>query len=152
MLSESMIKLIDDNKLGMVASVDQNGSPNLSPKGTFVVLDSELIMFSEIRSPNTLKNIQHNPEVEINFVDPFSRKGVRIKGITRIIEKSDEEFSQLFHYFEQWGRLARLIRHIIVVKITRARTLCSPIYDLGANESDLIKTWSEKFKKIHGLE
>lgn len=151
MLSESMIKFINDHKMGLVASVDSNGSPNLSPKGTFVVLDSEFLMFSEIRSPNTLKNIQENPEVEINFVDPFSRKGVRVKGITRIIEKSDEEFNQLFHYFEQWGHLAKLIRHIIIVKITRARTLCSPIYDLGADEGELIKTWFEKYRQIHNL-
>ena len=151
MLSTSMIKLIDDHKMGLVASVDSNGSPNLSPKGTFVVLDSEFLMFSEIRSPNTLKNIQQNPEVEINFVDPFSRKGVRVKGITRIIEKSDEEFNQLFHYFEQWGHLAKLIRHIIIVKITRARTMCSPIYDLGADEGELIKTWAAKYRQIHNL-
>jgi len=151
MLSTSMIKLIDDHKMGLVASVDSNGSPNLSPKGTFVVLDSEFLMFSEIRSPNTLKNIQQNSEVEINFVDPFSRKGVRVKGITRIIEKSDEEFNQLFHYFEQWGHLAKLIRHIIIVKITRARTMCSPIYDLGADEGELIKTWAAKYRQIHNL-
>ena len=149
MLSTSMIKLIDDHKLGFVASVDANGSPNLSPKGTFVVLDPEYLMFSEIRSPNTLKNILENPEIEINFVDPFSRKGVRVKGITRVIEKSDEEFDELFHYFDQWGELTNLIKHIIILKITRARTMCSPIYDLGAKEGDLINTWAEKFKKIH---
>lgn len=146
-----MIKLINDHKLGFVASIDSNGSPNLSPKGTFVVLDSEFLMFSEIRSPNTLKNIQENPEVEVNFVDPFSRKGVRVKGITRIIEKSDEEFNQLFHFFEQWGHLAKLIRHIVIIKITRARTICSPIYDLGADEGDLIKTWTEKYRQIHNI-
>ena len=108
MLSTDMIKLINDHKLGFVASIDSEGSPNLSPKGTFVVLDSEYLMFSEIRSPNTLKNIQQNPEVEVNFVDPFSRKGVRVKGITRIIEKTDEEFNQLFHYFRTMGRSVKI--------------------------------------------
>ena len=151
MLSTSMIKLINDHKLGFVASIDSDGSPNLSPKGTFVVLDSEYLMFSEIRSPNTLRNIQQNPEVEINFVDPFSRKGVRVKGITRVIEKTDEEFNQLFHYFEQWGELSRLIRHIVIIKITRSRTLCSPIYDLGAVEGDLINSWSDKYKQMYEL-
>ena len=149
MLTTSMIKLIDDHKLGFVASVDANGSPNLSPKGTFVVLDPEYLLFSEIRSPNTLKNIQANPEIEINFVDPFSRKGVRVKGITRVIAKSDEEFDELFHYFDQWADLTRLIKHIIIVKITRARTMCSPIYDLGANEGELISTWAKKYKDMH---
>lgn len=151
MLSTSMIKLINDHKLGFVASIDADGSPNLSPKGTFVVLDSEYLMFAEIRSPNTLRNIQNNPQVEVNFVDPFCRKGVRVKGITRVIEKSDEEFSQLFHYFEQWGELSRLIRHIIIIKISRVRTMCSPIYDIGANEADLLKNWSEKYRQIHDL-
>ena len=149
MLSTSMIKLIDDHKLGFVASVDANGSPNLSPKGTFVVLDPEYLMFSEIRSPNTLKNIQENPEIEVNFVDPFSRKGVRVKGITRILKPSDEEFDDLFHFFEQWGDLSNLIKHIIIIKITRASTISSPIYDLGARQEDLVKTWAEKYKNMH---
>ena len=149
MLSKKMIKLIDQQKLGFVASVDVNGRPNVSPKGTFVVLDEHTLVFSEIRSPNTLKNIAHNPEVEVNFVDPFTRKGVRVRGNTITLKKNEGQFNDLFHHFEQWGDLANSIRHIIIINITQAKELSSPIYDLGADEDELIKVWFDKFTQMH---
>jgi len=77
-LNEQFQRVITEQRLGFVASVGADGTPNLSPKGTFIVLDEQTIAFGEIRSPNTLRNIDHNPVVEVNFVDPFARKGVRI--------------------------------------------------------------------------
>jgi len=57
MLNGQMKKLIARHTLGFVASVDLEGRPNLSPKGTFVILDDQTLIFSEIRSPNTVRNI-----------------------------------------------------------------------------------------------
>ena len=149
MLTENMKKLISQHTLGFVASVDETGQPNLSPKGTFVIVDDKHLMFSEIRSPNTIRNIQINPQVEVNFVDPFKRKGVRIKGICRIIEKPDAEFERLFDEFEQWGELTRLIRRIVMIDITDAKEISSPIYDIGADENEMVSVWSEKYRQMY---
>ncbi len=149
MLTEKMQKLITQHTLGFVATVNAQGQPNLSPKGTFVVLDELHIMFSEIRSPNTLKNIQINSRLEVNFVDPFKRKGVRVKGTARIVEKKDTEFDELFPKFEQWGELTKLIRRIILIDISQARDISSPIYDLGANESEMVCIWSDKYRQMY---
>ena len=74
-LTAEMKKIIDEQKLGFVATVCDDGTPNLSPKGTMLVLDDDHIIFGEIRSPNTVHNLERSPQMEINFVDPFARKG-----------------------------------------------------------------------------
>ena len=87
MLTDDMKRVIAEQKLGFVATVDADGAPNLSPKGTMQALDDEHIIFADIRSPGTMANIARNPAMEINFVDPFNRKGYRFKGTARVVPK-----------------------------------------------------------------
>ena len=73
-LPQSAQKIIELWPLGFVATVTAGGRPSVSPKGTFLVLDDETIAFGEIRSPQTVTNLQTQPELEVNFVDQFTRK------------------------------------------------------------------------------
>ena len=41
MLTEDMIRVVRKHRLGFVATTNPNGTPNLSPKGTFVVIDQQ---------------------------------------------------------------------------------------------------------------
>ncbi len=91
-LTDDMKRVIEEQRLGFVATVCDDGTPNLSPKGTMVVLDDDNIMFGEIRSPITVHNIQANPAMEINVVDPIARTGYRFKGRASIIEGGSFEF------------------------------------------------------------
>src|SRR5579859_4492375 len=68
-----------------VATVSPDGRPNLSPKGTLEVLDDDHLVFCEIRSPNTRRNLESNPYTEINVVDMLRRKGYRFKGRAQVI-------------------------------------------------------------------
>ena len=76
-LSEEMKKLVQRQRLGFVATVCPDGTPNVSPKGTVSVLDDEHLIFADIRSPGTVSNLRTNPNVEVNVVDHFVRKGYR---------------------------------------------------------------------------
>ncbi len=149
-LTENMKRIVEKQKLGYVASVCADGSPNLSPKGTFLVLDDTHIMFGEMRSPNTVKNIASNSTIEVNFVDLFSRKGFRCKGHARFVRKSTAEFSTLQPRFqEQWGdELCALFNGIVIIKVENASPLVSPAYDIGANESDLCQHWLAYFSSL----
>lgn len=108
-LTEYMKQVVEEQKLGFVATVGEDGTPNLSPKGTCLVLDDDHIIFAEIRSPNTLKNLKQTPSMEINFVDQFARKGFRAKGTATFIERGTSEFEELFGKFAQWGELSNKI-------------------------------------------
>ncbi len=149
-LSPQMKQVIAEQKLGFVASVDADGGPNVSPKGTFLVLDDEHIMFGEIRSPGTLRNIAERPKVDINFVDPIIRKGLRIKGTARFVASGSEEFVALEPRFrEVWGELCDSLGGIVVVKVEKALPLSSPAYDMGTTEEELKAQYITYFTQLH---
>lgn len=149
-LSPQMKQVIGEQRLGFVASVDADGIPNCSPKGTFLVLDDEHIMFGEIRSPNTLRNIASQPKVEVNFVDPIIRKGVRVKGAARFVTAGSDEFRALEPSFRQvWGELCDKFGGIVVIQVEKAAPLTSPAYDVGATEEELRAQYLTYFSELH---
>src|SRR5215469_5271385 len=95
MLTADMKRVIAEQKLGFVATVGADGAPNLSPKGTMLVLDDDRIMFGEIRSPATIANLAQNAGMEINFVDQFSRAGYRFRGRAAVVPRGTPEFAPL---------------------------------------------------------
>jgi hypothetical protein len=75
-LSEPMKRLVCEQRLGFVATVCQDGTPNLSPKGTPSVWDDEHLIFADLSSPTTLANLRANPAIEINVVDWLRARAV----------------------------------------------------------------------------
>ena len=118
-LTEDMKRVIAEQKLGFVATVGADGAPNLSPKGTMQALDDDHIIFADIRSPNTMANIARNPAMEINFVDPFNRKGYRFKGIARVVTKDTPEFAALIARYPA-SMLADRYRAFVVLQVIKA--------------------------------
>ncbi len=143
MLTDEMIATVEKQRLGFVATVSDDGQPNVSPKGTFVVIDNQTLAFGEIRSPATLKNLRGNSSIEVNFVDPLSRKGFRAKGSASIWKRGSADFEENIARFDRWGGLARRINNIVVISVRVAKPLTTPAYDDGAVESELRATWTE---------
>ena len=146
MLTADIRQLIQDHPLGFVATVTSDGAPNLSPKGTFFVIDDATIAFGEIRSPGTIRNLAANDRIEVNFIDPFTRKGCRVAGRAAIIPRSDERFDALLAHFS--GSLGARFRSIVTIAVTKALPVTSPAYDDGAQEDDLRRSWTTRFRKL----
>ena len=128
-LTEDMKRLVSEQRLGFVATVCPDGTPNLSPKGTTAVWDDDHIVFADIRSPATVSNLRRNPSTEINVVDPMVRKGYRFKGVERILD-----FYRTERNLDE-GRTR--IRSFVLVKINEAMPLISPAYDQGLTEDQV---------------
>ena len=131
-------------KLGYVATVSNDNTPNLSPKGTIIVLDESHLVFADIQSPKTIENLEHNPSVEINVVDPFSRRGYRFKGIAEIIS-SGEKFNDIISQYKKNG-IKNIIKCVVLVKIEKLSEVFSPLYDLGHTEEELKTKWKKYYK------
>jgi uncharacterized protein len=86
-LNEDMKRVVGEQRLGFYATVCEDGSPNLSPKGTTLIWDDDHLFFADIRSPQTVANIRRGSLVEVNVVDPFVRKGYRFKGPAVVHER-----------------------------------------------------------------
>ena len=54
-LTADMKRVVREQRLGFVATVNADGTPNVSPKATFIVLDDATIGFGDILSSPQLK-------------------------------------------------------------------------------------------------
>ena len=143
MLTQALKDTANKHRLGYVATVSASGQPNVSPKGTFVVIDDRTLAFGDIRSPGTVTNLRERPETEVNFVDPLARKGFRARGNATILDRDSDAYRAYRSHFDRWGSLADRIEHIVLIEIFDAKPLSSPVYDDGGKEDDLRAQWTE---------
>ena len=142
-ISEEIKNFVNSQKLGYVATVSKDGTPNLSPKGTIVVMNESTLAFADIRSPQTIQNLQDKPSVEINVVDPFQRLGYRFKGEGKIISEGSE-FDKILDYYENAGIKSK-INSVVVVDVKSMSEVTSPSYDLGVTKDELVSKWKKYY-------
>jgi uncharacterized protein len=145
-ITEDMRVVVDGQRLGFVATVCADGTPNLSPKGTTLVWDDDHLVFADICSPMTMENLARNPAVEVNVVDPIRRKGYRFKGRARIVRDGDELAAMIAWYRQRGTNLA--IRAVVIIEVLRAAPLISPAYDNGATEEEVTERWEIYYRTI----
>ncbi len=146
MITQQIKDFLNLQKLGYVATVSFDGTPNISPKGTIIGWTSEMLAFADIRSPDTLKNLQSNPNVEINVIDPLLRKGYLFQGKARIIDNGDLYEEILNHY--RTNGIKSPINSIVLVDVSGVSEVTSPLYDMGISEPDIKSKWKEHFEKL----
>jgi uncharacterized protein len=149
LLTRDMKRVVEEQRLGFVATVCPDGTPNLSPKGTTAVWDDDHLIFANIRSPGTLANLRANPSVEVNVVDPFVRKGYRFKGVASVLE-SGPLYEQALGFYAKRGSQVSVIRELVLVRVHRAQPIDSPAYDLGLTEGEVRARWEGYFQSLRG--
>ena len=143
----SEIKIfLDSQKLGYVATVSSDGKPNISPKGTIIAWSDSLLAFADIRSPDTLTNLQNNPFVEINVIDPLSRKGYLFAGTGKII-KDTSMYNEILNHYRSNG-IQSPINSIVLISISSISEVTSPLYDLGKTEEEIRLKWKKYFHDL----
>ncbi|HZM45796.1 MAG TPA: pyridoxamine 5'-phosphate oxidase family protein [Burkholderiales bacterium] len=146
LISADMKRVVDEQRLGFVATVCPDGTPNLSPKGTTAVWDADHLVFANIRSPGTIANLRQNAGVEVNFVDPFVRKGYRFKGVGSVLE-SGPLYDKVIAFYKERG-VASAIREVVMVRVLSAEPIDSPAYDLGATEAEVRARWDLHWEAV----
>ena len=149
-LTEDMKRVVSEQRLGFVATVCPDGTPNLSPKGTTAVWDDDHIVFADIRSPATVSNLRRNPSTEINVVDPIVRKGYRFKGVASVVTEG-ALFERILDFYRTERNLDEgrtRIRSFVLVKINEAMPLISPAYDQGLTEDQVREKMQHYFDSL----
>lgn len=152
-LTEDMKRVVREQGLGFHATVCEDGSPNLSPKGTTRVWDDDHLFFADIRSPQTVANIRRGSLVEINVVDPFVRKGYRFKGPAVVHDPGTDGFVDGLNRLRNDGMTTLLldrVKTIVVIEVQKAWELVSPAYDDGTTtEADVMRRFQARFARLH---
>jgi len=133
-------------KLGYVATVSSDGKPNISPKGTIIGWSSETLAFADIRSPDTMKNLIDNPNVEINVIDPLLRKGYLFQGKARILQDGTL-YQEILNNYRENG-IKSPINSIVLVDVSCISDVISPLYDLGISEDEIKSKWQKHFSTL----
>ena len=153
-LSEDMQRMVREQRLGYVATVCPDGTPNLSPKGTLTVWDDDHLVFADIRSPATLRNLRFNPAVEINVVDPVVRKGYRFKGKATVVDRGPLKEEIREFYASRWidtgkSMVELELRSFVLIKVEEALALVSPSYDDPKSiEEEIRAAWWKHYQSL----
>ena len=142
-----MKRVVEEQRLGFVATVCADGTPNLSPKGTTAVWDDDHLVFANLRSPGTIANLRLNPTLEINVVDPFVRKGYRFKGVATLLD-SGPLYERAIAFYQKRGSRVAAFREVVLVRIHTAQPIDSPAYDFGLSEDEVRARWQRHFQSL----
>ena len=85
MLNTEVIKSINESVLCWLATANDKGEPNVSPKEMFISNGLKYILIANIASPKSVLNIYSNASECLSFIDVFKQKGFKVKGSAKII-------------------------------------------------------------------
>lgn len=148
MLNEDVRKIIAQANLAFVATVNGDGSPNVSPKSTLRPHGENCLIFANLSSPRTVMNLKRDPRIEINCVDIFSRRGYRFSGSASLHHPGDLLYEELNTVLAAELGEETEIYHAVLVEVEKVREILSPAY-YKANITE--KKLREKYLKKYGV-
>lgn len=108
-------------QLPLIATINEDGSPNLGPKRSMRILDDETIIYNENTGGRTLRNIQRNPKVTVVIIDRENLDGYRFVGEAEVHEEG-----KYYEEAKEWavGKMG-VPKSAVVIKVRRIDTLKS---------------------------
>jgi predicted pyridoxine 5'-phosphate oxidase superfamily flavin-nucleotide-binding protein len=134
-LTNDMLDLIQRAILSFVATVNEDGTPNLSPKASLTARNDALF-FADIASPRTIENLRRNPAISINVVDIFARRGYRFDGTACVLPETDPERTAVAEWVWRTNGPDYPVNHVVRIDVHEALPLLSPAYRFGAQVSE----------------
>ena len=144
---------VREQKLGFVATIRADGSASLSPKGTLTVWDDEHLVFADLASPGTIRNLERDARIEVNVVDPVVRKGWRFRGTAEVLHRGDR-FEAGVQFFERLSLpdAPRRVRSVVLIRVASVTPLISPAYSDGSSEQEVRRRSWSRLKKLYGTD
>jgi predicted pyridoxine 5'-phosphate oxidase superfamily flavin-nucleotide-binding protein len=146
-ITADMEAIIKQAMLSFVATVNEDGTPSLSPKASLTVKNGTLY-FSNIASPLTILNLRRNPAVEINVVDIFERRGYRFKGRASILSPGNDEYSVIADLVKATNGPEYPVDHVVKIETTSISTLLSPAHvfaEPSRDQDEIRNTYYQKY-------
>jgi uncharacterized protein len=113
-----------------LATVDETGQPNVSPKEIFAVFDDHHLVIANIASPRSARNVAADARVCVSFVDVFVQKGFKVNGIGRNVRKPATDFLQWSAPLVLMAGPRFPIHSVLVIQATAVEPIVAPSYRL----------------------
>jgi len=144
-LTPAMRALVDRQRLAFVATVDPDGTPHVAPQGTLAVWTDATLVFADVASPGTVRNLLENPVCEISVVDPWARKGYRFRGRARLLVLGPT-FDRLLDFYRR-RHVDVPVHHMVLVDVEEASPVVSPVYEFGWSEPQVRERWQAYWRR-----
>jgi predicted pyridoxine 5'-phosphate oxidase superfamily flavin-nucleotide-binding protein len=135
MLSPEILESATRSVLCWLATVDETGQPNVSPKEIFAVFDAQHIVIANIASPASVRNIKVNPRVCVSFVDIFVQQGFKVIGTAKNVTKHDADFPHWSAQLVAEAGPRFPIHSVLVIRAIAVEPILAPSYRLYAAET-----------------
>ena len=146
MLDDDMKVIIVQANLSFAATVNVDGSPNLSPKSTLRPYDDNHLIFANLASPGTVENLRRDPRIEVNCIDVFSRRGYRFTGSATVHSPGDALYEDFKQTMKQELGPDTKMRDAVLIKLDEVKPILSPAYAKeGVTEEGLRKTYLKRY-------
>jgi uncharacterized protein len=103
-------------KLAWVATASPDGMPNVTPKGTLKLIDDSHLVFADLFSFKTRRNLLENPKVAITIADSTTARGYQIKGIAEVVD-SGPLFEDTGKQIEALQKGLPAVHHVVKVTV-----------------------------------
>jgi hypothetical protein len=146
-INADMEAIIKQAILSFVATVNEDGTPNLSPKASLTSRNG-ILYFADIASPRTIQNLKRNPAVEINVVDIFQRRGYRFSGRASILPPDNEEYLMIAGWVRATNGSEYPVDHVVKIEPTSITPLLSPAHVFARpprSQEEITQTYHEKY-------
>lgn len=114
---------LGEGRLAYVATSSEEGVPNVVPKGSLGVFDDDHLVFADLYSQKTRKNIEANPHVAVAVVNPPAYEGYQFKGRAEILD-SGAAFERATEIVDSIKMDPSKVKYAVVITIEE-------IYDLA---------------------
>ena len=103
-------------KMGWVATASKDGIPNVTPKGTVRLLDEQHVVFADLFSLKTRRNLEENPQVAVTVIDAASGQGYQIKGTAQLLT-SGPEFEETAKTLRQSPKALPPLHYLVKITV-----------------------------------
>lgn len=132
-----------------LATVSSENVPNVSPKEVFSYFGEDKLIVANIASPQTVRNISHNPNVCVSFIDILVQKGFQLKGRAKIIKQTDGAFPEMEKVLQQINKGKFPFATVTEITVEHQKPIIAPTYLFFPDTTEASQI--ESAKKAYGI-
>jgi predicted pyridoxine 5'-phosphate oxidase superfamily flavin-nucleotide-binding protein len=88
-IPENARELLKKGQNVWVATIGEDGWPNVAIKGSGALLDDEHIFFADLFSKKTRENLLYNSRVAVGIFDGEAKVAIQLKGVADMIQTGE---------------------------------------------------------------
>ncbi len=155
MLTDEIKIYLQRSVLCWLATVSEDGTPNVSPKEIFVPEGDKYVLIAHVASPKSVRNIKANPNVCLSFVEVFEQRGFKLNGTARVVEPTDPDYEPRVQPLKKIATERFPIQSFIEVEVQKVAKILAPRYKLypettpEAQVERAVKTYNRVLEQHH---